>query len=587
MRTAPFSGAVLCIFVRMKGNCNLFCSLLGGLFLSLSIVACGDESTSIEPTSDYDYLWNSEAGSLTFPCEKSREGNTAYAESENAVYVCKMEGDTWEWRVDSTIVPKVESSSSSGKSSSSRKRGTSNPGKMIDITPYLNEDLEYGEFKDPRDGQTYKTIVIGDLEWFAQNLNYDYGDTTLNICMDFSQDSCAKYGRLYSRAGALDSLQYFSDDIKKCNPRCYDENGNLEPMTLQGVCPDGWRLGNSKDFHYLRNYVNFLYKDYYDDDLLVRSQRGWSHSEKFKGHSGFDFVGFSALPSGVFFQENRWNLKDGWFLKPTFEAWSNEGGEAYTEISGVRILGVVASWRSVRCVREIDWSNPPPEQPEHKLLKGNARDFLNPNVKYGELTDERDGQKYKTVQIGDDTWMAQNLNYKAEGSRCGGGMNADTIEGDCSLFGRLYGWLDAIDSTSLQEMLGCDVFDSCDIDRSIQGICPSGWHLPDTVEINALLENAGAKGDSLAALRTVDGWKDDWKRTNATGFSALPAGLIFADNRRKLGLEYYADSEFRALFWVVTKTATKHSVLDISAVYDPWNHVPDGSLLSVRCVKDR
>ena len=212
---------------------------------------------------------------------------------------------------------------------------------------------------------------------------------------------------------------------------------------------------------------------------------------------------------------------------------------------------------------------------------------MNPNVKYGELTDERDGQKYKTVQIGDDTWMAQNLNYKAEGSRCGGGMNADTIEGDCSLFGRLYGWLDAIDSASLQEKLGCDVFDSCDIDRSIQGICPSGWHLPDSVEISALLENAGAKGDSLAALRTVDGWKDDWKRTNATGFSALPAGLVFADNRRKLGLEYYADSEFRALFWVVSKTATKHRVLDISAVYDPWNQVSDGSLLSVRCVKDR
>ena len=154
----------------MKGNCNLFCSLLGGLFLSLSIVACGDESTSIEPTSDYDYLWNSEAGTLTFPCEKFREGNTAYLESENAVYVCSMDGDSWVWRVDSTIVPKAQSSSSSGKSSSSRKRGTSNPGKMIDITPYLNEDLEYGEFKDPRDGQTYKTIVIGDNVWLGDSV---------------------------------------------------------------------------------------------------------------------------------------------------------------------------------------------------------------------------------------------------------------------------------------------------------------------------------------------------------------------------------------------------------------------------------
>ena len=573
----------------MKNMNNFFCFLWAVPFLSLLFVACGSESNSMEPASDYDYTWNSEAGSLTFPCDKSREEMTAYVESENAVYACHEDGGSWAWTVDTTIVPKAKSSSSKAKSSSSKKTGKANPGKMVDITPYLNEELEYGEFTDPRDGQTYKTIVIGDLEWFAQNLNYEYGDTTLNICLDFSLDSCAKYGRLYSRAGALDSLQYFSDDAKECNPYCDDyihySTIAREPITLQGVCPDGWRLGNSKDFRYLRDYVNYLYKDYYDDDLVVRSQRGWSHYENFKGHDGFDFVGFSALPSGAFIQENRWNLKDGWFLKPTFEAWANDGAEEYTENTGIRIPGHVMIWKSVRCVRDIDWSNPPPEQPEHKLLKGNARDFLNPNVKYGELTDERDGQKYKTVQIGDDTWMAQNLNYKAEGSRCGGGMNADTTEGDCSLFGRLYGWLDAIDSTSLQEMLGCDVFDSCDIDRSIQGICPSGWHLPDTVEINALLENAGAKGDTLAALRTVDGWKDDWKRTNTTGFSALPAGFFFHNDRTGLG--YYADSEFRSLFWVVYKTATKHRVLDISAVAAPWWQVRVGSLASVRCVKDR
>ena len=553
----------------MKGNCNLFCSLLGGLFLSLSIVACGDESTSIEPTSDYDYLWNSEAGSLTFPCEKSREGNTAYAESENAVYVCKMEGDSWVWRVDSTIVPKAQSSSSSGKSSSSRKRGTSNPGKMIDITPYLNEDLEYGEFKDPRDGQTYKTIVIGDLEWFAQNLNYDYGDTTLNICMDFSQDSCAKYGRLYSRAGALDSLNYFSDDAKACEPYCDDYGHNwgegAEPKKLQGVCPNGWRLSNNKDFFALKSYAEKVYHDMFWGSLLG-ARRGWRQINRYYGFNGYDYLGFSALPSGEFVEMNSWS--SSLFSKDYFSAWSNAGGQSFTTKSSSTggSSGAKMIWKPVRCVREVDWSKPQPKQPERPLLKGKVSDFLNPKVKYGEMTDERDGQKYKTVKIGEDTWMAQNLNYKLEESICGGGIEITDSEGDCNLFGRLYPWNTAV--------------------------CPSGWHLPDSLEVEKLWDVATSGADSLpqAALRSVDGWKDDWKRTNETGFTALPAGYFGKDRDEKM--VRYAP-EFVAAYWMAKESSDKFAWrMVITAVvtlsgYRFLDTALKEEYLSVRCVKDR
>ena len=139
----------------MKGKNKLLTFMLLEMFLPLMFVACGNESNSVEPASDYDYTWNSEAGHLTFPCEESREARTAYVESENAVYVCREDGGSWAWRVDTTIVPKAKSSSSKAKSSSSKKPGKANPGKMVDITPYLNEELEYGEFTDPRDGQTY------------------------------------------------------------------------------------------------------------------------------------------------------------------------------------------------------------------------------------------------------------------------------------------------------------------------------------------------------------------------------------------------------------------------------------------------
>jgi len=118
----------------------------------------------------------------------------------------------------------------------------------------------------------------------------------------------------------------------------------------------------------------------------------------------------------------------------------------------------------------------------------------------GTFTDSRDGQKYKTVKIGTQTWTAENMNVKTGTSWC-----YDDDESNCKKYGRLYAW-----STAAKMA------------------CPDGWHLPSNKEWTVLVPAAG----SLTAgkkLKSKSGWNNNEGKTgNGTdvfGFSALPGGL--------------------------------------------------------------
>lgn len=114
--------------------------------------------------------------------------------------------------------------------------------------------------------------------------------------------------------------------------------------------------------------------------------------------------------------------------------------------------------------------------------------------------DTRDGVTYKTVTIGNQTWMAENLklNYN-EGtakSWCGGGSG--NTEGDCSKYGRLYTWAAAMDSAAIYSYAGedCGYSKRCPARWKPRGLCPPRWHVPSKEEFEQLVEAVG--GSSVA-----------------------------------------------------------------------------------------
>ena len=142
------------------------------------------------------------------------------------------------------------------------------------------------------------------------------------------------------------------------------------------------------------------------------------------------------------------------------------------------------------------------------------------HIVYGVLFDGRDLKSYKTVVIGSQTWMAENLNYQAANSWCGGGSG--TIEGDCSVYGRLYTWAAAIDSAGTFTTNGknCGYGRECTPTYPVRGICPEGWHLPTKTEFDTLFAAVGGKSTAGKVLKS----QSNWDGTDAYGFTALPAG---------------------------------------------------------------
>jgi uncharacterized protein (TIGR02145 family) len=190
-----------------------------------------------------------------------------------------------------------------------------------------------------------------------------------------------------------------------------------------------------------------------------------------------------------------------------------------------------------------------------------------------------DISNYRTVNIGTQTWMAENLNYAVEGSKC-----YENVPANCNTYGRLYDW-----STAMGFAPSCNTtFCSNQIQPKHTGICPAGWHIPSQTEWNILSSyvqsTSGCSDDCDAKLLKADSplWNNNGKGTDEYGFSALPGGHGGWDGSFDNVGDYggwWSTSEFNS-------SIAYYRDMGYYSDSTRWSNFNKSYLFSVRCLQD-
>jgi uncharacterized protein (TIGR02145 family) len=392
-------------------------------------------------------------------------------------------------------------------------------------------------FIDSRDCRRYRAVKIGGDVWMAENLNYEAPSNSW--CSENKESNCKKYGRLY--------------DWETANGVC--------PTGWHLSTAEEWdRLltavgGKIEGDDYVHRWVGASKK--------LRAKSGWDKERREKQSGGTDDYGFSALPGGERYRSGEFGEQGSrgyWWI-----ADENNGSSGNTrEILNYDIVVDGSNFKdgghSVRCVSDdgeivkagergafsltltagsggtasaaprkdnyavgervtltavpddgyvfAGWTGARVTDSASLVTTATVRSDMAVaanfrRIDYGKLTDERDGKTYRTVKIGSQTWMAENLNYKPKGSADESGC-LDGKEGNCAKYGRLYDW------------------------RTATEICPSGWYLPSFDDWNNLGVYLGGANVAGKRLKSASGWVGEsgyrGTGTDDYGFSALPGG---------------------------------------------------------------
>jgi uncharacterized protein (TIGR02145 family)/uncharacterized repeat protein (TIGR02543 family) len=394
-----------------------------------------------------------------------------------------------------------------------------------------------GTFRDSRDGKTYRYVKIGNQTWMAENLNYADASIDGNgaWCYEDDESYCDTYGRLYDWATAI------------------------------GVCPSGWHLPSRREWGDLVVYAGGS-GEYGERGGFAGANLKSTNDLWYDHQYNTDAYNFSALPGGFRDYGGYFYDASGggvwWTATENGGGFAYVRGMAYLD-DDVNEGNDHASYGfSVRCMRDENSSvtpttytlttnvSPPgggtvsrnPNKTQYSVgeqvtvtattasgytfsnwtgaststsssvtitMNGNKTLTANFTQNSGSgggtpgapLT--YGGQTYRTVIIGSQTWMAENLNVQTADSWCYGENSSN-----CATYGRLYTWNAAMTA------------------------CPSGWHLPSNAEWGVLVTAVGGSSTAGKALKSTSGWTSytsggqtySGNGTDNYGFTALPGG---------------------------------------------------------------
>ena len=391
--------------------------------------------------------------------------------------------------------------------------------KIEEILSRKKEDV----FFDTRDNKIYKTIKIGNQTWFAENLRYKL-------------DVRHSYITYYYDANQLNYYDGFKD-IKY--GLLYNFNG------ASNACPYGWHLPSNQEYNKLFEIAGIGYINLKDQSELNQLE-----IESVKILSGFNL-----LPAGYYIDD--FNRHFYGYVDDAAFLWTSTKEHISGNNYNYHFMTIdfrdhkffpyknPAFYLSVRCIKDsVIVSSTSPSQNEKKV---------------GLLRDTRDNKTYKTIKIGDQIWMAENLKYKPGGQS----WAYDNKESNVEIYGRLYNWETALD------------------------VCPNGWHLPNENEWDKLIEMYGGSKQAGEKLKSEYGWKsyieekDALFGDNHSGFNAIPSGVFDYDSFSGVGS--------KTSFWSSTphnETNGLRYVIRNNANFANGNEMLKKYGYSVRCIKD-
>jgi len=186
-----------------------------------------------------------------------------------------------------------------------------------------------------------------------------------------------------------------------------------------------------------------------------------------------------------------------------------------------------------------------------------------------------DISNYRTVRIGTQTWMAENLNYNVSG-KC-----YENNESNCAIYGRLYDWSTAMNLPANCNSVSC----ASQINAKHQGICPIGWHIPSDDDWDALMTAVGDSSIAGTKLKSSSLWNSDSRVPDGTdeyGFSALPGGIGYPDGG-------FLTVGSNGHWWSASENGSDYAYSRVMVYYFENVYYYDydkGYLFSVRCLQD-